>query len=367
MIRHTPPLAASPPVLYTLKREGREGRICPFPAARRARTVREMTVVARASDYRPAERQEYWRTTLSDAFVPLHPVFLDSAADSLEATMRHLQFGEVQVADITGSAQIVHRDRALIRRQDPGWVKVGLQLRGRGVLRQRGREAVLLPGDFAAFVTDEPYSLHFDEVFRMLVVMCPRTALPLRADKLGEVAAVPVSGRTGVGGLVSPFLAGLGTLMSAPATPMSADASDHLAHSVLDMVAAGLLEAGTDPTALARVAVPSTMRQQIQSYIEANLHRPDLRPPAVAARHHISVRYQQKIFEATGTTVGGWIRERRLERCRRDLADPRLAHVPVSAIAARWGLVDPAYFSRIFRAAYGLAPTEYRRAQHARG
>jgi transcriptional regulator GlxA family with amidase domain len=32
----------------------------------------------------------------------------------------------------------------------------------------------------------------------------------------------------------------------------------------------------------------------------------------------------------------------------------------VSAIAARWGLIDAAHFSRLFRAAYGLPPAEYR-------
>jgi AraC-like DNA-binding protein len=32
----------------------------------------------------------------------------------------------------------------------------------------------------------------------------------------------------------------------------------------------------------------------------------------------------------------------------------------VSAIAARWGLIDAAHFGRLFRAAYGLPPAEYR-------
>jgi AraC-like DNA-binding protein len=32
----------------------------------------------------------------------------------------------------------------------------------------------------------------------------------------------------------------------------------------------------------------------------------------------------------------------------------------VSAVAARWGLVNAAHFSRAFRAAYGLSPVEYR-------
>jgi AraC-like DNA-binding protein len=60
-----------------------------------------------------------------------------------------------------------------------------------------------------------------------------------------------------------------------------------------------------------------------------------------------------------------WIRDRRLERCRRDFANPALEDWSVSAIAARWGLIDPAYFSRAFRAAYGLPPIGYRKAAAA--
>jgi AraC-like DNA-binding protein len=60
--------------------------------------------------------------------------------------------------------------------------------------------------------------------------------------------------------------------------------------------------------------------------------------------------------------VAGWIRQRRLERCRTDLADPLLRTMPVSAIAARRGLPDPAHFSRLFRGAYGQPPADYRRS-----
>ena len=66
------------------------------------------------------------------------------------------------------------------------------------------------------------------------------------------------------------------------------------------------------------------------------------------------------LFETQQTTVADWIRQRRLERCRRDLADPGLRAKPVGAIAARWGLTNPAHFSRLFRAAYGVPPRAYR-------
>ena len=80
----------------------------------------------------------------------------------------------------------------------------------------------------------------------------------------------------------------------------------------------------------------------------------------MAAAVHVSLRHLQKLFERRGATITGWIRDRRLERCWHDLADPALAHRPVGAIAASWGLVDAAQFSRTFRARYGRTPREHR-------
>jgi len=112
--------------------------------------------------------------------------------------------------------------------------------------------------------------------------------------------------------------------------------------------------------------IPSDSRQQalrrrVHAFIEQRLGDPELTPGTIAAAHHVSVRYLYKLFEDRPSGVAAWIRQRRLERSRRDLLDPALADRPVSAIAARWGLTDPAAFSRLFRAAYGVPPLEYRR------
>src|SRR6185437_7198589 len=100
---------------------------------------------------------------------------------------------------------------------------------------------------------------------------------------------------------------------------------------------------------------------RVHSFIEQHLGEEDLSPGLVAAAHHVSVRYLHRLFEAEDTTVAAWIRRRRLDRCRRDLADPALSALPVSTVAAKWGITDPAHFSRLFRSAYGLPPAEYRR------
>ena len=61
-----------------------------------------------------------------------------------------------------------------------------------------------------------------------------------------------------------------------------------------------------------------------------------------------------------GIRVHRTIRRQRLEACRRELRDHRRAHVAIATISARWGFADPSHFSRVFRAAYGLTPHEWR-------
>ena len=100
---------------------------------------------------------------------------------------------------------------------------------------------------------------------------------------------------------------------------------------------------------------------RIRAFIDAHLGDPELTPAAVAAAHHISLRYLHKLFEPEPQGVAGMIRQRRLERCRHDLLDPSQADRPVAGIAARWGFSSAAHFSRVFRDVYGLPPAEFRR------
>jgi len=103
----------------------------------------------------------------------------------------------------------------------------------------------------------------------------------------------------------------------------------------------------------------------VQSFVEANLGDPELDPERIARATFISTRYLHKLFEAEGTSVCRWIRETRLERCRRDMLDPALADETILAVASRWGLPGPEHFSRLFRSAYGCSPSELRREAKA--
>jgi AraC-like DNA-binding protein len=101
---------------------------------------------------------------------------------------------------------------------------------------------------------------------------------------------------------------------------------------------------------------------RILDFIGHHLSDQELGVEYIAAANHISVRQLHKLFSDEDRTVGAWIRSRRLDACRRDLADPLLRGMPVHAIAARWGFPSAAHFSRVFRAHYGMTPQEYREA-----
>nr|WSX47797.1 helix-turn-helix transcriptional regulator [Streptomyces sp. NBC_00974] len=121
------------------------------------------------------------------------------------------------------------------------------------------------------------------------------------------------------------------------------------------------------PGRAARRDPPSGPAARIRAFVDHNL--PDLRlgPDTIAAHHHISVRLLHSLFQEEPETVAATIRRLRLERSRADLADPRLSHSKVGEIAARWGFRHPADFSRAFRLAYGMPPSDYRRLALLRG
>jgi AraC-like DNA-binding protein len=145
--------------------------------------------------------------------------------------------------------------------------------------------------------------------------------------------------------------------VGAPATvPLGPAEVTCLAVAALELLAARLAQL---PPATHRQA----LRTRIHAFIESHLADPELTPAAVAAAHYISLRYLHKLFAPEPHGVAGWIRHRRLERCRDDLLDPAQADRPVAGVAARWGFSSAAHFSRVFREAYGLPPAEFRRTR----
>jgi len=118
-----------------------------------------------------------------------------------------------------------------------------------------------------------------------------------------------------------------------------------------------------------RSSLQRSLLVRVKDYIDRRLADPTLGPAEIAAAVNISTRYLHKLFAAEHRSVSQYIRGLRLERCRRDLLDPRLASQSIATIAFGWGFGDLSSFNRAFRATFGATPREVRgqRSEHARG
>ena len=297
------------------------------------------------------DRFEAYRETVSKTFVPLTP-HAPLATDGFACRLDSHTVGSVQVTTIRATPHAVVRTPTAARHGDEAYFKLGLQMSGSARLDQDGRQAELGPGDFAIYDTTRPYRLEFLSDYRIMVVMFPQSLLRIPRRRIDQITARSVSGRTGLGALLSPVLAGLESDVE---TGVKAGA--HLSGAVIDLIAACF--AGDE-----QAGPPSARRDQLMTtifaHIEANLSDPRLDVPSIAAANHISASYLQKLFAAESISVAAFIRERRLERCRRELANPSNGLRSAASIAAQWGFQDPSHFSRLFRNTFGMTPGDCR-------
>ncbi len=177
------------------------------------------------------------------------------------------------------------------------------------------------------------------------------------ADKMRRIVGVPFSGASGISGLLYRYLVDLDATMQREVNDLD---DPHLVDSLLELVLALCMhEHGTSDEH--GVQGHERLLRQVKFYIEERIGESDLQASGIARDNFISTRLLYKLFESEGISVGRWIRDRRLERCRRDLVDHALSDLTIAQIAYRWGFTSPAHFSRTFSTHLGVSPSEYRR------
>ncbi|MFJ4690090.1 helix-turn-helix domain-containing protein [Streptomyces sp. NPDC088766] len=312
-----------------------------------------------STDTVPAHRRrEYWREALSRTF---GAVDMSVPEEIDTGTIRTAPLGRLQVTTVDGDALDARRTRRLIAQgDDEAYVIVKLLTRGGARLEQDARDVSVGPGEVFIYDMSRPVRLSLAKCFRTTSLVVPRQVLGLREADLRQITASPFRSDTPLGGLLSVLLSRLADTAGAyrPHT------REMLARNVVDLLTVladerlGRGSAGTP-------GGDAAMLQQIRAFIGRHLADPDLTPEAVARAHHISVRYLHKIFQGEDTTVSRWIQSRRLEACRRELAHREAANRTIVAVAQRWGFTSAAHFSRVFRTAYGMSPSEWRATHRA--
>jgi AraC-like DNA-binding protein len=131
-------------------------------------------------------------------------------------------------------------------------------------------------------------------------------------------------------------------------------------HATTELVRALVATASADKR-FEQAALADTLHMRVVSYISQHLAEPDLSPQRIAQENNISVRHLHKMWQSAGLSLTQWIIAQRLEGTRYELSQqpPRGT---ISAICHGWGFNDVTHFCRRFRAAFGMSPSEWRRA-----
>jgi AraC-like DNA-binding protein len=308
------------------------------------------------------ERFELFTETTGRSHMRNHLRSNDQA--DFRAKMRVLDLGELQVSTLSFPHLEIARTARLIRQSDPETYMMNYWLGDEGVYSQAGRDTTLGVGDLVMLDSSRPFRGEVHAVpgsWSHVTVQFPRGLMPLPDKTVQALIGAPIDGHHGMGAILARWLADL----NARAGEFTPADIPTLASVTLDLLASVIARCAEAEDALSPEARRSALRAQINAFVEQHLADPAMTPRTIADAHHISLRHLQQLLAEDDTSPAAWIRHRRLERCRLDLANPRLNVRPVQAVAARWGFTDPAHFSRLFRVVYGVPPRDYRILSHA--
>ena len=311
-----------------------------------------MTSVLDTRTVPAAERRDYWSAGIAERFFPMQ---VESAASlSFEARLAGGQMGPIGIQSIQGLAHRVARTQRMIATADPECVLLYLMTKGEIHIEQDERNCALRPGDIACQDTSRPSTFEGREGFEVLIYSIPKSFIGAQAEAISRRSAIRVeTGQGRLTGTAMPFLAQLARTTT-NGGGFSGPDGEAAAEMVLPLLRSmyGAQEIA-DPRSR-----PEALLTRMQRYAMENLHDPELGPESIAQAHFVSTRYVQKIFATSGTTVSAWIRERRFEGAAGDLR--RSPETSIATVAARWGYLHPASFSRAFREVHGCAPRDAR-------
>lgn len=299
----------------------------------------------------PGERRQAWRQAMARLRLPLGET---PAAEPFEGAVCCLTSPMgMDFALITARAQTICGRNP----DQPAAVWLLLLLEGEAKLSVGETTFALKPDDIAYGPTGADATLRMSGCFRLLFITAPRVALDHRLIAPLSLRVGRLSGASGLGHIFSGLL------------HATADSLDELTYGQLRPVELALTEflvanlaAEQGPASLggARAARAAHLHR-IRQTTETLLAEPDLTLGRVAGADGISRRYLQKLFSQAGESFSGYLRGRRLERCRLDLTSPVCANLSITEICFRWGFNCAAHFSRAFKSRYGVSPRDYRK------
>lgn len=306
------------------------------------------------ADVPAGERMDLVRDVISRGMLTLDLQSLREQGAGIDLRMHAADIGSLRLASMDLSATKAVRGQRLVREDGPPTVNVQVKQSGSSTVTQGGRDAVLDPAHLVMVLSSQPSVVVSTHDTQRLMLQIPVEQLALPDRVVREAMAVPLSRQLPLAGVLGRYIE------SMPFQPdLSYGQGEHLARASVELVR-GLIATVADDAAPARDAREATMQLRVVDYLHRHWQDHDLDASRLAAVHHISTRQLYRLLADEGISLGDWLRQRRLEACRDELARPGRTWVSVSAVGRRWGFPDATNFGRAFKTAFGTSPLQWR-------
>ncbi len=303
-----------------------------------------------------SERHEFWEAGATSLFGAL--ALEELSAEPFDAKFSYTFIGDLVFCRLSASsAHRVSRTGAVAARDERPFLKAVIQTHGCSVISQDGHSTALRAGEWTVYDAGRPYSVVLSAGGEFSMLLVPRSkVVPRDLDLRGFVLRRFPADR-GLGKLIWSLVGS--TVDEMP--KLQHRSSFDLATIVAQMARLALLDSVADED-LDGVAAKSgeALRERVKLYISGHLNDPDLSIDSLAAHARCSKRYLHMVFRSEKRSISDYILQLRLDRCRADLLDPKLAHRSVTEIAYSWGFNSSNHFSRCFKREYGISPRELR-------
>lgn len=271
---------------------------------------------------------------------------------SVDSTMAFTDVGPVRIAKIhasqRGSAFELKPNHPVHR-----YLNVALQLGGISTCTQQRRTAKLDASHWAAFEVGQLNVLSSTSGCELLVLLIPQDQLEADLD-IKRISARPLPASVGA----SRLLRHTAICMIEELPRMDLRRADSLAQAICRLVSLAIHERlGAEAPA---ISTRMDARDRIQHYIANHLRDPHFSLDQIARHLNCTKRYLHKVFQGNDVSLGEYILQQRLERCRTDLSDPTLLHLSITEVALSWGFNSVSHFSRAFRARFKQSPRAVR-------
>jgi len=300
------------------------------------------------------DRLRLLQEALGSASVPVE-VLHHVGPDEVSARGTGARLGRLSIVTVAATPMTLRRTVRLARADPEPSILVELQLAGRRSVVQYNRRTVLSPGDLIMLDARRPYLSASSEANLYHSIRVPRADLALTDHALARVAGLRLGPRNPVANLAAAYLT---QLVGDQRLGTEADL-DVFEAPTIELIRA-VVAAQFGAAVLDSEPMENTLAVRIMEFAREHLTDPDLSAAKIAAAHNISVRHLYTTLSRAGIVLGEWVRVRRLEGCRRELARSASTGRTISAIAHGWGFGDATHFSRTFREAFGVSPREWR-------